>query len=435
MSSQADGVAMFSGEEHELLSGTGRGSQMGTLIRRYWVPALLSEEVPEPDGAPVRVRLMGENLIAFRDSTGQVGLVGEYCPHRGASLFLGRNEDGGIRCSYHGWKYDVAGNVLEMPNCLDPSVKEQIKQTAYPCKEIGGIVWTYLGPADAMPPMPDLEWLLVPDTRRYASKRLEACNWVQALEVDIDSAHVAYLHRENVLNGVRNGVDRSRWMAEHTAPIFDIAEKDYGLLIATRRDIDPENYYWRINEWLMPWYTFTPSEGGPAPYGLHAWVPIDDENTWVYSFTWHADRPLSEEQLAGYRAGTQGIYCKLVPGTYRPLANPTNDWGMDRAAQKRGDYWMGIAGNQEQDNAITESMGPTYDRPREHLMGTDAAVIATRRRLLKAAQGLKDGVEPFGVQGKGYCVHPVSIVLPRSTDWQEATYDAINVPPPGSAPA
>jgi len=435
VSSGANGVAMFSGEAHELLSRTGRGTLMGSLLRRYWVPALLSEEVPETDGPPVRVRLMGENLIAFRDSAGQVGLVGEYCAHRGASLFLGRNEEGGLRCSYHGWKYDTAGRVLEMPNCLDPAVRERIKQPAYPCREIGGIVWTYLGPAAKLPPLPDLEWLLVPDTHRYASKRLEECHWLQALEVDIDSSHVAYLHRENVLRGASQGADRSRWMLEHTAPTFDIAEKEYGLLIAARRGIDPDNYYWRINEWLVPWYTFTPSEGGPAPYGLHAWVPIDDQNSWVYSFTWYPDRPLSDEQLAGYRAGTQGIYCQLVPGTYRPLANPTNDWGMDRAAQKRGDLWMGIAGNQEQDNAITESMGPSYDRTSEHLVGTDAAVIATRRRLLQAARDLEDGVDPFGSQGKGFCVHPVSIVLPRSVDWQQATRDAIDVPPPGTGPA
>jgi phthalate 4,5-dioxygenase len=422
-------VAMFSREEHELLSQTGRGTPMGDLLRRYWLPALLSEEVPEPDCPPVRVRLLGEDLIAFRDSSGRVGLLGEFCPHRGASLFLGRNEDDGLRCSYHGWKYDISGNVLEMPNCLDPAVRQRIKQTAYPCREVGGVIWSYLGPPEKQPPMPDFEWLLVPDTHRYASKRLEECHWLQALEVDIDSSHVAWLHRENVLRGAEQN-EKSRWMRDFTAPTFDIVEKDYGLLIAARRDIDPERYYWRINEWLVPWYTFTPSEGGPAPFGVHGWVPIDDQTTWVYSFTWYPDRPLSEEQLAGFRAGTQGIYCKLVPGTYRPLANPTNNWGMDRAAQKRGDLWMGIPGNQEQDNAITESMGPAYDRTKEHLVGTDAAVIATRRRLLRAARDLQDGVEPFGVQGKGFCVHPVSLVLPRDVDWQEATREAIEVRPP-----
>jgi phenylpropionate dioxygenase-like ring-hydroxylating dioxygenase large terminal subunit len=421
---------MFSAEEHRMLSQTGRGTPLGEVLRRYWVPALLTEEIPEPDSPPVRVKLMGESLIAFRDSAGKIGLIGEFCAHRGASLFLGRNEDGGLRCSYHGWKYDTTGALTEAPNCLDPSFLAQIQQPAYPCREVGGIVWAYLGPADNEPPLPEFEWLLVPDTQRYASKRIEECNWVQALEVDIDSAHVAYLHRENVLRRAPTS-ERSRWMLEHTAPTFHIVEKNYGLLIAARRDVDPDNYYWRINEWMMPWYTFTPSEGGPDPWGVHAWVPIDDHTTWVYSFMWYSDRPFSDEQIEGYRTGTKGIFCELVPGTYRPLANPTNDWGMDRAAQKRGDLWMGIAGNQEQDNAITESMGTLYDRTQEHLVGTDAAVIATRRRLLSAADGLAQGVEPFGTDGKGYCVHPVSTVLPRTVDWQEATRAAIDVTPPG----
>jgi phthalate 4,5-dioxygenase oxygenase subunit len=151
VSERPRGTALFSREEHQQLSQVGRGTPMGDLLRRYWMPALLSEELPEQDGPPVRVRLLGENLIAFRDSSGKVGLVGEYCPHRGASLFLGRNEEGGLRCSYHGWKYDTAGNILEMPNCLDPAVRSSIKQTAYPCREVGGIVWTYMGPADTMP--------------------------------------------------------------------------------------------------------------------------------------------------------------------------------------------------------------------------------------------------------------------------------------------
>ncbi len=424
MLGQAEGVAMFTREEHELLSRTGGGTPMGDLLRRYWVPALLSEEIPGPDCPPVRVKLMGEDLIAFRDSVGQPGLLGEFCSHRGASLYLGRNEGNGLRCSYHGWKYEVSGKLVETPNCLDTAIRERINHTAYPCKEVGGVVWTYMGPVEKTPALPDFEWLLVPDTHRYASKRLEECHWLQALEVDIDSSHVAWLHRENVLRGAQQN-ERSRWMRDFTEPAFDIVEKEYGLLIAARRDVDPDNYYWRINEWLVPWYTFTPSEGGPAPFGVHAWVPIDDHTTWVYSFTWYADRPLSEEQLAGFRAGTQGIYCKLVPGTYRPLHNPSTDWGMDRAAQKRGDLWMGIAGNQEQDNAITESMGPAYDRTKEHLVGTDGAVIATRRRLLEAARELQNGVEPFGVAGKGFCVHPVSLVLPRNVAWEGATRDKI----------
>jgi hypothetical protein len=226
--------------------------------------------------------------------------------------------------------------------------------------------------------------------------------------------------------------EKSRWFRDFTDPTFDIVEKDYGLLIAARRDVDPEQTYWRINQWLMPWYTYTPSEGADLPFAVHGWVPIDDHTTWVYSFTWYADHPISDADLGGFRTGTAGIHCELTPGTYQPARNPSNNWGMDRTAQRSGALWSGIAGNQEQDNAISESMGPSYDRTREHLVGTDAAVIATRRRLIDAARQLGDGIEPFGVNGVGFTVHPVSVVLPRDADWQEATRDIVEVQPVGA---
>jgi hypothetical protein len=239
------------------------------------------------------------------------------------------------------------------------------------------------------------------------------------------------MHREMILANSPTS-DKSRWFRDFTAPTFDVVAKDYGLLIAARRDVDPEQTYWRINQWLVPWYTYTPSEGGSQPYAVHGWVPIDDYTTWVYSFTWYADHPLSDAELSGFRTGTAGIYCELVPGTYRPARNPSNNWGINRTAQRSGELWTGIAGNQEQDNAIPESMGRAYDRTRENLVGTDAAVIATRRRLIDAARLLEDGVEPFGVDGVGFTVHPVSVVLPRDVDWQEATRDIVEVQPAGA---
>jgi phthalate 4,5-dioxygenase oxygenase subunit len=409
-----------------MLSQTGPGSDVGTLLRRYWTPALLSEEIPEPDCPPVRVRLLGEDLIAFRDTSGRVGLLEEHCAHRGSSLFLGRNEEHGLRCSYHGWKYAVDGQCVEAPNAGDPGYCSQIRLKAYPCRELGGVIFTYMGPPEKEPPLPDMEWFLVPDTHRFAYKRLQECNWLQALELDIDSSHVAWLHRESVLaNAEKN--ERSRLFLQETAPAFDVVPQDYGLLIAARRDASGDRYYWRINQWLMPWYTTVPAEAESGPINVHGWVPIDDHTSWTFSFTWDPEQALDPQSLADWRAGRSGIYCELEPGTYRPRRNKSNQWQIDREAQKSGRLWMGIHGNQEQDNAIAESMGPMYDREREHLVPTDAAVLATRRRIHDAAQALQEGKEPFGLEPHAFGVHAVSAMLPRSADWQTALADRINV--------
>lgn len=407
----------LNGVEHQALAQTGPDSAVGRLLRRYWTPALLSEEVPEPDCPPVQVRLLGEDLIAFRDTAGRVGLLAEHCAHRGSSLFLARNEQMGLRCSYHGWKYDVDGNCIEAPNAADPSFCKQIRQVAYACREVGGVIFTYMGPPSQKPPLPDIEWFLVPETHRYAYKRLQECNWLQALELDIDSSHVAWLHRESVLAGAQTN-ERSRLFLDETAPSFEVVPQEYGLLIAARRDASDERAYWRVNQWLMPWYTLVPAERESGPINMHGWVPIDDHTSWTYSFTWDPDRPLVPHSLADWKAGRSGIYCEVEHGTYRPTRNKSNRWQIDRQAQRSGQLWMGIHGNQEQDNAIAESMGTMYDRTREHLVPTDAAVIATRHRILGAAQALDQGIEPFGLQPEAFRVHAVSAMLPRSAAWQ-----------------
>jgi phthalate 4,5-dioxygenase len=412
-------------EEHRLLSQTGPDTKVGKLLRRYWTPALLSEEIPDADCPPVKVRLLGEDLIAFRDTNGRVGLLEEHCAHRGSSLFLGRNEDNGLRCSYHGWKYDVTGQCVEAPNAADPGYCRDIRLKAYSCREMGGVIFTYMGPPDRQPPLPHFEWLLIPDTHRYAHKRLQECNWVQAVELDIDSCHVTWLHRESVLAGAETS-ERSRLFLQETAPDFEVVAEEYGLLIAARRNASEDRYYWRINQWMMPWYTTVPAEGSSGPINVHAWVPIDDFTSWTYSFSWDPQEPLDPALLADWRAGRSGIYCELEPGTYRPVRNKSNNWQIDRQAQRSGRLWMGIHGNQEQDNAIAESMGPIYDRTREHLVGTDAAVIAMRRRILEASDELEQGVEPFGLEPRAFRVHAVSAMLPRGADWQSQLGDAIH---------
>jgi phthalate 4,5-dioxygenase oxygenase subunit len=381
-------------EDFSVLAEVARGTTMGELLRRYWVPALLSEELPEPGGPQIRTRLLGEDLIAFRSPSGEVGLIGEFCSHRGASLYFGRVEDGGLRCSYHGWKYDACGRCIEMPN--EPSTstfKNRIRHPAYPCVERGGIVWTYMGPEDARPELPQLEYLTVPESHQFVSKRMQHCHWTQAQEADIDSSHVPWLHRELILEQAERS-DGARCMLEDTAPQFHVLDRPYGLLVAARRVLEGREY-WRVNHWFAPWYTVIPMDG--PPYGLHAWIPIDRERCWVYGLSWHPERPFTREETDSWKRG-EGHYAELIPGTYLPVRNASNDWSIDRTAQRTGHVWSGVRGNQEQDDAITGGMGPLYDRTREHLLATDAAVVAVRRSLVDRAHHLAQAGAADGVK-------------------------------------
>ncbi len=397
--------------DHELLRQVGPGTLMGQLLRRYWVPALLSEELPAPGGAPVRVRLLGEDLVAFRSPDGEVGLVSEFCAHRGASLFFGRNEEGGIRCSYHGWKYDTGGTCLDMPNePATSSFKYRIRQPAYSVTEAGGLIWAYLGPADALPPLPDLEFLAVADAQRYVSKRLQDCHWGQALEVDIDSAHVPWLHGEIFLDSAPGSSLHA--MLADTAPTFELLDKDFGMTIAARRE-HPDGAFWRVTHWIAPWFTVIPA--GIPPVALHAWVPIDETHCWVYSLVWDPQQELTDAQVASWKSG-EAFFAELAPSGYVPLRNKSNDWLVDRDAQRAGLLSAGVHGNQEQDDAIAASMGPYYDRTREHLVGTDAAVIAVRRWLAAAARVLASTGRHVPAGGCAYA-DPVTAVLPAGADW------------------
>jgi phthalate 4,5-dioxygenase len=416
---------MLSREENELLTRAGPGTPMGALMRRYWVPALLASEVEAPDGPPVRVTLLGESLVAFRDTAGRVGLIAEHCPHRGASLYFGRNEECGLRCVYHGWKYDVDGRCVDMPSePEESSFKDRVRVTAYPCTERGGVIWAYLGPPGQQPPLPELEWALLPEPRRYASKRLQECNWLQAMEGGIDSSHISFLHRAFNLDA-NNRLPNSQgqeYVRRDRHPRFEVHDVDYGLLIAARRTVDAEQYYWRITPWLMPWYTIIPPFGD-NPIGGHAWVPADDEHCWAWSIDWHPARPLSDAELATYRRGL-GIHSALIPGTFRPVANRDNDYLIDRAAQ-RTHSTTGIVGISAQDCAVQESMGPIYDRTTEHLGTSDAAIIAARRRLLQAVRGLARGEAPPGLDAASQRVRAASLVLPRDVPFYEGARDAL----------
>jgi phthalate 4,5-dioxygenase oxygenase subunit len=417
---------MLSHEDNERLTRVGPGTPMGTLMRRFWLPILLASELPEADCPPVRVRLLGENLVAFRDSEGQLALVAENCPHRGASLFFGRNEEAGIRCVYHGWKFDTSGACVDMPNePPESNFKSKVHVTAYPCVERGEIIWAYLGPREFQAAPPELEWMHVPANHRFVTKRTQDCNYLQNVEGEVDSSHVSFLHsRPRPAEGVvdqRNSLNR--YFAVDRSPVFFVKPTDYGIAIGARRNADPESFYWRITQFLLPTYTMIP----PLSDTIHftSATPIDDEHMIGFTVTWHPDRPLNEADRAEAESWT-GIHTEVDPVTYRPLRNRDNEYLIDREEQRRGHSYTGIRGIREEDMAVQEGMGVIYDRSREHLGTSDLAVIAMRRQLLQALRDLEAGIEPTApTNADAYRVRSVSIVLPRDVTWDRGAAEEL----------
>ena len=412
-------------EENDELTQTGRGTRMGNLLRRYWVPILLEEELPEPDCPQVRVRIMGEDLIAFRDTYDRFGLVGELCEHRAASLWFGRCEEGGIRCAYHGWKYDVEGRCVDMPSEPPQSrFKEKIRLKAYPARLRGGIVWAYMGPPETMPELPEMEWSILPPEHVFVSKRLQESNYLQAIEGGIDSSHVSFAHRYNLEDDpMHANTVGNAYLKADTHPKFEVAESDGGLVIGARRNADEDSHYWRITQFVLPWYTLIPPFG-ENPMGGHMWVPIDDESCWAWSINFHPSRPLEEAEVAEMRAG-KGIHCAYIPGTYLPLANQRNGYLMDRAAQKARKTFSGVAGIAMQDASLQESMGRIQDRTTEHLGTSDIGIIMARRRLLKAARALEQGEEPPGRDPASQRVRSASLLLPHDVPFDAGAAEAL----------
>ena len=393
---------------------------MGNLFRRYWIPALLSEEVAEKGCPPVRVTLLSEKLVAFRDSNGEIGLIEEFCAHRRVSLWFGRNEDGGLRCPYHGWKFDVSGKCQEIPSEPDDSTfRHEVSLTSYPCLERGGIVWTYMGPPELRPEPPAFEWATVPANQRYHTKRLEECNYLQALEGGIDSSHVGWLHRGELRSDpLHHGSKGSDYHLSDRKPRFEVKESAGGLNMGVRRNAGDDKYYWRITPWIMPWYTIVPPYGDNPLHG-HAWVPIDDENCFAWTFSYHPGRPLSEVELEVMHEGGS-LHVNQDLGTFRPVANRDNDYLMDRAAQKAGTSSSGVKGIAMQDASIQESMGRVADRSRENLVLTDRGIALARRQLLKAAEELGRGTPLPGLDPEAQAVRSASFELDREIPFDEA---------------
>ncbi len=418
---------MMSKEDNERLTRVGPGTLMGDLMRQYWLPFMYSSEL-KPDGAPLRVRLLGEELIVFRDSNGRVGLLDTYCAHRGASLFFGRNEECGIRCVYHGWKYDVDGRCVDMPNePAESNFKEKIHHTAYRCAEQGGVVFAYMGPRQSNPPgLPQFEWALVPENQvQHDYKAVSECNWMQALEGDLDTAHVFFLHsRVNVDDGPGAGTYHP-----DQSPKLEIIETEYGLMYGARRINAPGEIYWRTTQYVMPVHTIFPaSEDGTVP--VHIWVPIDDDHTLIWGIRWHPSEELRARETQIRPSFFVGMGPNLPHQTGRffadwwPAANPANDFQLDRETQQRQTF-TGIPSIRLQDAAMTTSMGPVMNRNREHLGTTDTAIIKARQRLLSAAKALREqgAPPPAADQPELAKVRSCSALLPDGVNWREALAD------------
>jgi len=402
---------MLSKEQNELLTRTGPGTPMGDLIRRYWIPALLSEEIPEPDCPPVRVRILGEELVAFRDSRGRVGLLDEHCSHRGTSLFYGRNEEGGVRCIYHGWKYDVDGNVLETPaEPLEGDFRRKIRHPAYPTHEAAGIIFAYLGPKNSMPLFPRYEWTQVPLNQTYVTKCLLECNYLQGLEGECDSSHLSFLHR------TFNPSPGQALYQLDTAPAYETEETDFGVRMVAIRKLSPDKQYVRVSSFIMPLSGCVPAgsrSGELDGFEIHAYVPADETHAWRYDLGFKRSRPVREEEV--HRR-------KQIGPDYRRIRNLRNNYLQDRELQKTKSF-TGIEDFLNHDACATESMGRIYDRSKEHLGVSDKAVIAVRRYLLRVLTDFQEGKEPPHLirdPGKNRFPHIDSIaeIIPASVPWR-----------------
>jgi phthalate 4,5-dioxygenase len=413
---------MLSREDNERITRTNAGTPMGEAFRRYWIPAALSSELPEPDGAPVRVRLLGEDLVAFRDTSGNVGLVTAFCPHRRAPMFFGRNEEHGLRCVYHGWKFDRSGACVDMPSEPPDSLfKTKVTIASYPTWEGGGMLWAYMGPPDKQPPLPDYELVRVPATHRFTSKTLQRCNYLQGLEGGLDSSHATIMHRDNI-------GDRS-WLSvyESLIPRIDVERTDYGYMYTGIRQFPTEQWV-RAYQYVMPAMQMRGSISGnfnrpgiPPKIDGHIWIPMDDENCYVYNFAYSYDAttPFPEEA-----AISEEIHFGRGPGDLLPdfslKQNASNDYGIDREQQKTFSF-TGIAGINTQDVALQEGMGPIVDRTKEHLGTTDRAIIALRQLLLEATRAVESGDAVRGTDPSAYRhVRPVDHKIATGLEWRAA---------------
>jgi phenylpropionate dioxygenase-like ring-hydroxylating dioxygenase large terminal subunit len=374
---------MISQEQNDLLTRIGHGTPAGKLLRRYWQPVALTEELPK-GGAPLSVEILGERLVLFRDDRDRFGLLELHCSHRGADLSYGRVEDGGLRCIYHGWLYDVCGKVLDMPGEADggEKIRDSIRHVAYPCQEAGGVIFGYLGPAPA-PLLPRYEFLFVPEEQRSVTKVFQNCNYLQGNEGNIDPVHISFLHRINDRNRPQDEIKR-----RDIAPTIDVELTNFGLRVYALRNAGPEEQLVRITNFIMPnLAAFNgPMEG--QGYSVNWHVPIDDTHHWKYSFIFSRKQALSDTLRGKNRFETTA--------DYKPVRRQENRYLQDRASMSV--IYTGLGRNfMDHDICVTEGPGPIQDRTKEHLISSDIAIVASRKLLLSSLKDIEEGRDPAHV--------------------------------------
>lgn len=412
---------MLTPEENKLVTEVGQETPMGDLFRRFWIPAFLSRELAEPDGTPARTRLLGEHIVGFRDTSGRLGILEAACPHRGVDLSYGMNEENGLRCPRCGWKFDIEGNIVDMP--FEPEEEAQqmmkdIKAVAYGAQEWGGLIWAYLGPKEESAEMPQFEWGGLPDGNRFITKYVQECNYLQGLEGGIDSSRISFLFEmlwgdppsvETTADRLVQGLQSEGGQQERAVQTVSVKTTDYGLLVGAATEQGADGSSWQLNQWLMPFYT-TPKPEGDGLLGCLAWVPVDDRNTMIFAITYHPDRALTEAEISKRREG-HGFHPKLEEGTYKRARNKENDYLIERKTSGANPL-ASISNEFELALVLEESMGAIVDRSREQLDENDIAVMAARRMLMKAAIELREGTEPAAAHmGHAYNVRPASTTL------------------------
>ena len=417
---------MLTQEENEILCRVEGDAPMGRLMRQHWLPVCLSEEVEEPEGKPIRVEILGKKLVAYRDAEGKVGLVGEFCPHRKASLVYGRNEEGGLRCLYHGWKVDADGNVVEMPS--EPPAAcaaAKFKHTAYPTAEAGGFVWAWMGARDAMPDFEPPPFAPTPDTRVSIGTARVDCNWAQVVEGQIDSAHSSSLHSSDMVPARvgRAGANAKNWTRPSTdkAPRLRVQLTSYGFRYAAiRRPIQDAatHEYIRVTTFVAPLISLIPPN---ASYNVaQVTVPINDTTCMFHFIAW-GDGPdvPSTNEWRKFLALTPGVDVDPADGWNR-LRVRKNDYLQDRNLMKLGNY-TGIKGIPAQDMAMWEGMGHFADRTSERLGASDVAIVQWRRMMIEAAKSHAEGAPALGRTQPHVPLTDIASfegVVPKTTDWR-----------------
>jgi nitrite reductase/ring-hydroxylating ferredoxin subunit len=413
---------------NEILTDVEGTAPMGQMLRHYWCPVLRSDYV-EPGGAPRKVRLFGNDHVVFRNKEGRVGMMDEKCPHRCASLQLARNEEDGLRCIFHGWKFDMDGNVVEMPTEDDPeraaALSKKVPVQSYPAKDVGGLIWVYVG-NDVPPPFPEFEFTVLPDNHRDIRAGYIRCNWLQAMESILDSAHLGFLHRSSIAkaSGAASQQNAGLWLKD-TAPRLDFETTDYGLREAAIRKKDGDLKSVRIREIIAPWHVILPGEDGAERQHIIT-VPADTGNCFQFIVTYNPFRPMKQSEIDTIWFDTHPDANNIAA----PLPGEDTVWGQDRQAMEEG-HFSGLTDRHvfAEDFAVLESMGPVADRTREFLTHTDRTLVIVRKALLKSIEDMREDKSVWGhpQQDHGFrTLRTYAKTISEGEDWRNIGKETVS---------